>query len=39
MGKRHAPEILAEVLGKIREGKKVRAVANEYGINEFTVRT
>lgn len=39
MGKRCAPEIRAEVLGKIRDGKKVKQVAAEHGINEVTVRT
>ena len=39
MGKRYSAEIRAEVLGKIRGGKKVSQVANEYGINELTIRT
>lgn len=39
MRKRYSAEVRAEVLGKIREGKKVRQVASEHGINEMTVRT
>jgi len=39
MGKRYTAEVRAEVLGKIEKGRKVRDVANEHGINEFTVRS
>ena len=39
MGKHYSSEIKSEVLKKIRSGSKVGAVAEEYGINETTVRT
>ena len=39
MGKRYSKEIRAEVLGKIRGGRRVSEVANEHGICEMTVRS
>ena len=39
MGKRYAKELKEEVLGKIRSGQKVSAVAEAHGILEATVRT
>lgn len=39
MGKRYSAEIRSEVLEKIRGGRKVSAVAKDYGINDMTVRT
>ena len=39
MGRKYSKEIREQVLGKIREGKKVKQVANEHGINELTIRT
>jgi len=36
--KRYSKEIRGEVLGKIRNGQQVSAVAREHGINEQTVR-
>ena len=39
MGKRYSKEIRAEVLEKIRNGRKVSEVAREYGINDMTIRT
>ena len=38
MKKRYGKELKEEVLSKIRFGKKVRVVAESYGINEQTVR-
>lgn len=38
MSKRYPKEIREEVLNKIRQGRKVSAVAREYGINEQTIR-
>jgi len=38
MSKRYAPAVKEEVLGKIRNGRKVAEVAREHGINEMTVR-
>ena len=38
MGKRYGTAVREEVLGKIRNGQKVSAVAREHGINEMTVR-
>lgn len=39
MGKRYPKEIREEVLGKIRGGQTVSAVAEAYGIRAPTVRT
>ena len=36
---RHSAEVKAEVLGKIRAGRKVGEVSREYGISEPTVRS
>jgi transposase-like protein len=38
MSKRYAPAVKEEVLGKIRNGRKVAEVAREHGNNEMTVR-
>lgn len=39
MGKRYTQEVKDEVLGKIRAGQKIVAVAKEHGINEMTIRS
>lgn len=39
MAKRYSREIREEVLGKIRNGRRVKDVASEHGISEMTVRT
>jgi len=39
MGKRYSKEIRAEVLDKIRGGRRVSEVAKEHGIVEATVRS
>ena len=38
MSKRYSQEVREEVLGKIRRGQKVSAVAQEHGINDQTIR-
>lgn len=38
MAKRYPKEIRQEVLEKIREGRKVSAVSQEYGIDDQTIR-
>lgn len=38
MRKRYSKEVKEEILGKVRSGKKVSAVAQEYGINQMTIR-
>lgn len=37
--KRYSKEVKAEVLEKVRGGKKVAEVAREHGINDMTIRT
>ncbi len=39
MEKRYSKEVREEVLGKIRNGRRVRDVAREHGITEMMVRT
>ncbi len=39
MGKRYSQSVKDEVLGKIRDGRRVSAVAEEHGINGMTIRS